>query len=41
MNTNTQYVRTATDFCVDGLKRSKVAIIDDNTGYGVIAMQTC
>ena len=39
MNTNTQWVRIATDFCVDGLKRSKVAIIDDNTGYGVIAMQ--
>ncbi len=39
LNTNTQYIRTATDFCVNGLKRNKIAIIDDNTGYGVIAMQ--
>jgi branched-chain amino acid transport system substrate-binding protein len=39
LNTNTQYIKTATNFLVDGMKRTKVAIIDDNTGYGVIAMQ--
>jgi branched-chain amino acid transport system substrate-binding protein len=40
LNTNTQYITTATNFLVSGLKRSKVAIIDDATGYGVIAMQS-
>jgi len=39
LNTNTQYIKIATDFCLRYLKRNKVAIIDDNTGYGVIAMQ--
>jgi branched-chain amino acid transport system substrate-binding protein len=39
LNTNTQYITTATNFLVDGHKRNKVAIIDDATGYGVIAMQ--
>ena len=39
LNTNTQYIKTATDFCIKKLNRSKIAIIDDNTGYGVLAMQ--
>src|SRR3984957_13318294 len=39
LNTNTQYIKTATDFCIRKLNRSKIAIIDDNTGYGVLAMQ--
>lgn len=40
LNTNSQYLITATKFCIDSLKCSKIAIIDDNTGYGVVAMQT-
>jgi branched-chain amino acid transport system substrate-binding protein len=39
LNTNTQYIKIATEFCVKSLKRDKIAIIDDNTGYGVLAMQ--
>jgi branched-chain amino acid transport system substrate-binding protein len=40
LNTSSQYITTATDFLVDGMKRTKVAIIDDNTGYGVLSAQT-
>lgn len=39
LNTNSQYLTTATRFCLDTLKRNRIAIIDDNTGYGVVAMQ--
>ena len=40
LNTNSQYLSTATRFCLESLKCSRIAIIDDNTGYGVVAMQT-
>jgi len=39
LNTNTQYIKVATRFCLEKLNRRKIAIIDDNTGYGVLAMQ--
>jgi branched-chain amino acid transport system substrate-binding protein len=39
LNTNTQYIKIATRFCLEKLNRKKIAIIDDNTGYGVLAMQ--
>jgi len=39
LNTNTQYIKIATRFCLEKLNRRKIAIIDDNTGYGVLAMQ--
>jgi branched-chain amino acid transport system substrate-binding protein len=39
LNTNSQYLTTATNFCLDTLKCTRIAIIDDSTGYGVVAMQ--
>lgn len=40
LNTNTQYLKTATRFCFEKLNRRKIAVIDDSTGYGVLAIQT-
>jgi branched-chain amino acid transport system substrate-binding protein len=40
LNTNSQYLSIATKFCLGPLKCNRIAIIDDSTGYGVVAMQT-
>jgi branched-chain amino acid transport system substrate-binding protein len=39
LNTNSQYLTVATKFCLESLKCNRIAIIDDNTGYGLVAMQ--
>jgi branched-chain amino acid transport system substrate-binding protein len=36
-NSNSQWIKAAVKFMIEDLKRTKVAIIDDNTGYGVLA----
>jgi branched-chain amino acid transport system substrate-binding protein len=36
-NSNSQWIKAAVKFMVEDLKKTKVAIIDDNTGYGVLA----
>ena len=40
LNTNGQWIKAAVKFMVEDLKTTKVAIIDDNTGYGVLSRGT-
>jgi branched-chain amino acid transport system substrate-binding protein len=40
LNTNSQWIKVATKFMVSDLKKSKIAIINDNTGYGVLSRDT-
>jgi branched-chain amino acid transport system substrate-binding protein len=40
LNSNGQWIKVATKFMVNDLKKSKVAIINDNTGYGVLSRDT-
>jgi branched-chain amino acid transport system substrate-binding protein len=35
-NSNSQWIKAVVKFMVEDLKKTKVAIIDDNTGYGVM-----
>jgi len=40
INTNTQWISTANRYAIDTLKRSKVAIIGDTSGYGASSAKT-
>jgi len=40
INTNTQWIATANDYALNVLKRSKVAIIGDTSGYGTSSAKT-
>jgi branched-chain amino acid transport system substrate-binding protein len=40
INTNKQWISTANNYAVDALKKSKVAIIADTTGYGTASAKT-
>jgi len=40
LNANGQWIKVAVKFMVDDLKKTKVAIINDNTGYGVLSRDT-
>jgi branched-chain amino acid transport system substrate-binding protein len=40
INTNTQWISAATDYVVKTLKRSKVAVIGDTSGYGASSVKT-
>lgn len=40
LNANGQWIKVAVKFMVEDLKRTKVAIINDNTGYGVLSRET-
>jgi branched-chain amino acid transport system substrate-binding protein len=40
INTNSQWIKVAVKFMVEELKKTKVAIINDNTGYGVLSRET-
>jgi branched-chain amino acid transport system substrate-binding protein len=40
LNSNGQWIKVATKFMVNDLKKTKVAIINDNTGYGVLSRDT-
>jgi branched-chain amino acid transport system substrate-binding protein len=40
LNANGQWIKVAVAFMVNDLKKSKVAIINDNTGYGVLSRET-
>ncbi len=37
LNTNGQWLKVGVNFGIDQLKKTRVAIINDNTGYGVLA----
>ena len=37
LNTNGQWIKVAVKFMVEDLKKTKIAIINDNTGYGVLS----
>jgi branched-chain amino acid transport system substrate-binding protein len=40
LNANGQWIKVAVKFMVEDLKKTKVAIINDNTGYGVLSRET-
>jgi branched-chain amino acid transport system substrate-binding protein len=40
INTNTQWISTANDYALNTLKRRKVAVIGDTTGYGTSSAKT-
>ena len=40
INTNTQWISTANDYALKTLKRTKVAVIGDTTGYGTSSAKT-
>jgi branched-chain amino acid transport system substrate-binding protein len=40
LNTNGQWIKVGTKFMVNDLKKSRIAIINDNTGYGVLSRDT-
>jgi ABC-type branched-subunit amino acid transport system substrate-binding protein len=40
LNANRQWIKVAVKFMVNDLKKTKVAIINDNTGYGVLSRET-
>lgn len=40
INTNTQWIKTANNYAVDVLKRRKVAVIGDTSGYGTSSAKT-
>lgn len=40
INTNTQWISTANDYALNALKRKKVAVIGDTTGYGTSSAKT-
>ena len=40
LNTNGQWIKVGVKFLVETLKKNKIAIIDDNTGYGVLSRDT-
>jgi branched-chain amino acid transport system substrate-binding protein len=40
LNANGQWIKVAVKFMVEDLKKAKVAIINDNTGYGVLSRET-
>ena len=40
LNANGQWIKVAVKFMVEDLKTTKVAIINDNTGYGVLSRET-
>lgn len=40
LNTNGQWIKVAVKAMVQDMKRTKVAIINDNTGYGVLSRET-
>ena len=40
LNANGQWIKVAVKFMVEDLKKTKVAIINDNTGYGVLSRDT-
>lgn len=40
LNANGQWVKVAMNFIANDLKKTKVAIINDNTGYGVLSRDT-
>ena len=39
LNANGQWIKVAVKFMVEDLKKTKVAIINDNTGYGVLSRE--
>ena len=40
LNANGQWIKVAVKFMANDLKKSKIAIINDNTGYGVLSRDT-
>ena len=40
LNANGQWIKVGVKFMVEDLKKTKVAIINDNTGYGVLSRET-
>jgi branched-chain amino acid transport system substrate-binding protein len=40
LNTNGQWIKVAIETMVKDMKKTKIAIIDDNTGYGVLSRDT-
>ncbi|MFP5405398.1 MAG: ABC transporter substrate-binding protein [Gammaproteobacteria bacterium] len=40
INTNTQWISTANDYALNALRRKKVAVIGDTTGYGTSSAKT-
>jgi len=40
LNANGQWIKVAVNFMANDLKKTKVAIINDNTGYGVLSRET-
>jgi branched-chain amino acid transport system substrate-binding protein len=40
INTNTQWIKSANDYALDVLKRKKVAVIGDTSGYGTSSAKT-
>jgi branched-chain amino acid transport system substrate-binding protein len=40
INTNTQWIKSANDYALNVLKRSKVAVIGDTSGYGTSSAKT-
>jgi len=40
LNTNGQWIKVGVKFMVEELKKTRIAIIDDNTGYGVLSRDT-
>jgi branched-chain amino acid transport system substrate-binding protein len=40
INTNTQWIRTANNYAIDVLKRKKVAVVGDTSGYGTSSAKT-
>src|SRR6218665_1486278 len=40
INTTTQWVSAADDYVLDAMKRRKIALIGDTTGYGTVSVRT-
>ncbi len=40
INTTTQWVSVANEYALNGLKRNKIALIGDTTGYGSVSVRT-